>query len=90
MLDLDRVLIADELVNILLAARDTVRILCMLIGVNTHKIRCLQTASLLTFATYLFTQHPDVLVKLRAEVLDHVGPVEAPTYEQVKEMKYST
>ncbi|KAG8690868.1 hypothetical protein FRC09_011805 [Ceratobasidium sp. 395] len=65
----DRTLIADELVNILLAARDT-------------------TASLLTFTTYLLTQHPDVLSKLRAEVLEHVGPNAAPTYEQLKGMKY--
>lgn len=65
----DRSLITDELVNILLAARDT-------------------TASLLTFTSYLFTQHPDVLSKLRAEVLEHVGPTAAPTYEQVKGMKY--
>ncbi|KAG8736136.1 hypothetical protein FRC10_009658 [Ceratobasidium sp. 414] len=65
----DRTLIADELVNILLAARDT-------------------TASLLTFTTYLLTQHPNVFSKLRAEVLDHVGPNAAPTYEQIKGMKY--
>ncbi|KAH7332564.1 cytochrome P450 monooxygenase pc-3 [Rhizoctonia solani] len=65
----DRTLIMDELVNILLAARDT-------------------TASLLTFATYLLTQHPNVLNKLRAEVLEHVGPDAAPAYDQVKGMKY--
>ena len=64
----DRTLIADELVNILLAARDT-------------------TAALLTFTVYLFTQHPEVLAKLRTEVLEHVG-AGAPTYEQVKGMKY--
>ncbi|KAG8690790.1 hypothetical protein FRC08_010355 [Ceratobasidium sp. 394] len=65
----DRTLIADELVNILLAARDT-------------------TASLLTFTTYLLTQHPNVFSKLRAEVLEHVGPNAAPTYELIKGMKY--
>ncbi|KAJ1300310.1 hypothetical protein OPQ81_005132 [Rhizoctonia solani] len=65
----DKALIMDELVNILLAARDT-------------------TASLLTFATYLLTQHPNVLHKLRAEILEHVGPEVAPNYDQIKGMKY--
>ncbi|KAF8598665.1 cytochrome P450 monooxygenase CYP63 [Ceratobasidium sp. AG-I] len=65
----DRTLIADELVNILLAARDT-------------------TATLLTFAAYLFTQHPEVYAKVRAEVMEHVGPTAASTYGQVKAMKY--
>ncbi|CAE6436778.1 unnamed protein product [Rhizoctonia solani] len=66
---IDRALIMDELVNILLAARDT-------------------TASLLTFATYLLTQHSNVLNKLRAEILEHVGSDGAPTYDQIKGMKY--
>ncbi|CAE6503085.1 unnamed protein product [Rhizoctonia solani] len=65
----DKALIMDELVNILLAARDT-------------------TTSLLTFATYLLSQHPNVLQKLREEILEHVGPDAAPNYEQVKGMKY--
>ncbi|CAE6402545.1 unnamed protein product [Rhizoctonia solani] len=65
----DRTLITDELVNILLAARDT-------------------TASLLTFTTYLLSQHPEVLHRLRQEILEHVGPDAAPTYDHVKRMKY--
>ncbi|CUA76640.1 Cytochrome P450 52E1 [Rhizoctonia solani] len=65
----DRTLITDELVNILLAARDT-------------------TASLLTFTTYLLTQHPKVLHRLREEIREHVGPDAAPTYEHIKGMKY--
>ncbi|CAE7113403.1 unnamed protein product [Rhizoctonia solani] len=65
----DRTLITDELVNILLAARDT-------------------TTTLLTFATYLMTQHPQVLGRLREEIMTHVGPDAAPTYDQLKGMKY--
>ncbi|CAE6540278.1 unnamed protein product [Rhizoctonia solani] len=65
----DRTLITDELVNILLAARDT-------------------TASLLTFTTYLLTQHPKVLHRLREEIREHIRPDAAPTYEHIKGMKY--
>ncbi|KAF8747683.1 cytochrome P450, partial [Rhizoctonia solani] len=65
----DKTLVMDELVNILLAARDT-------------------TASLLTFTTYLLTQHSNVLKTLRGEILEHVGPDAAPTYDQIKGMKY--
>ncbi|CEL62807.1 Cytochrome P450 52A13 OS=Debaryomyces hansenii GN=CYP52A13 PE=2 SV=1 [Rhizoctonia solani AG-1 IB] len=65
----DKTLIMDELVNMLLAARDT-------------------TASLLTFTTYLLTQHSNVLQKLRGEVLERVGADAAPTYDHIKGMKY--
>ena len=59
--------IQDELLNILLAGRDT-------------------TASLLSYVWYVFARRPDVFEKVRAEVL-RVG-MDAPTYEQIKEMKY--
>ncbi|KAF8671824.1 cytochrome p450 [Rhizoctonia solani] len=65
----DKMLVMDELVNMLIAARDT-------------------TASLLTFTTYLLTQHSNVLKTLRGEILEHVGPDAAPTYDQIKAMKY--
>ncbi|QRW23885.1 cytochrome P450 family protein [Rhizoctonia solani] len=51
----DKMLVMDELVNILLAARDT---------------------------------HSNVLKTLRGEILEHVGPDAAPTYDQIKAMKY--
>ncbi|KAF8749700.1 cytochrome p450 [Rhizoctonia solani] len=48
----DKMLVMDELVNMLIAARDT-------------------TASLLTFTTYLLTQHSNVFQTLRGEILEH-------------------
>ncbi|GAB1524776.1 hypothetical protein RhiTH_007931 [Rhizoctonia solani] len=65
----DRKMIANELINILLAARDT-------------------TASLLTFSVYLLAMHPEVMERARAEVLDTVGESAAPTYDQIKQMRY--
>ncbi|KAF8307679.1 cytochrome P450 [Clavulina sp. PMI_390] len=46
------------------------------------------TATLLSFATYFFSQHPEVLAKARAEVLRVVGPSNAPTYNDIRELKY--
>ncbi|KAJ7056207.1 cytochrome P450 [Mycena amicta] len=46
------------------------------------------TSTLLTFVIYMLTKHPEVLAKLRAEVLDVVGPTRAPTHEDIREMKY--
>ncbi|KAI6122911.1 cytochrome P450 [Pisolithus croceorrhizus] len=65
----DPATIRDEIVNILLAARDT-------------------TASTLTFLVYVLSQRPDVLKRLRTEVLRTVGGSRAPTYDNVREMKY--
>ena len=63
----DPVQIRSELLNILLAGRDT-------------------TASLLSDLWFILAQRPDVWQKLRTEV-DALGG-EAPTYEQIKELKY--
>ncbi|KAF5358875.1 hypothetical protein D9757_012299 [Collybiopsis confluens] len=65
----DKQVIKDELVNILVAGRDT-------------------TASLLTFATYILTQRPDLTKRLRKEILDFVGPNARPTYRNIVDMKY--
>ena len=46
------------------------------------------TSCTLTFAVYALTQHPDVLSRLRAEVLRVVGPTSRPTYDDIREMKY--
>lgn len=37
---------------------------------------------------YALSQHPDVARRLRAEVLEHVGPARRPDFEDLKEMKY--
>ncbi|KAI6119977.1 cytochrome P450 [Pisolithus croceorrhizus] len=48
-----------------------------------------QTATTLTFLTYMLSQHPDVLKRLRAEILDTVGSSGRPTSTDVEEMKYT-
>ena len=47
-----------------------------------------QTASTLTFVVFLLSLHPEVFGRLRAEVLETVGPTERPTYGNIREMKY--
>ncbi|KAG7440390.1 cytochrome P450 monooxygenase pc-3 [Guyanagaster necrorhizus] len=64
----DTKLIRDELVNILVAGRDT-------------------TASLLTFAVYMMSEHPEVATRLRSEILEKVG-TKTPTFEDIRDMKY--
>nr|BED42917.1 cytochrome P450 monooxygenase [Trametes versicolor] len=46
------------------------------------------TSCTLTFAVYALAEHPEVLKRLRAEVLSVVGPSQRPTYDNVREMKY--
>ncbi|CAE6483300.1 unnamed protein product [Rhizoctonia solani] len=61
--------IKDELINILVAARDT-------------------TAATLTFAVYMLAENPEIMAKLRGEVLGRLGASNYPTSEDFKEMKY--
>jgi len=51
-------------------------------------LHLLQSSSALTFLFYFLSMHPDVLQRLRKEVLDTVGPSARPTYQQIKDMKY--
>ncbi|KAF9265059.1 cytochrome P450 [Marasmius fiardii PR-910] len=46
------------------------------------------TACLLTYVTYFMAIHPEVCQNLRQEVLDHCGPRNSPTYDQIRGMKY--
>lgn len=46
------------------------------------------TASTLSWVLYEFARHPDVVAKLRAEILSTVGPDRTPTYEDLKNMSY--
>ncbi|KAJ7689971.1 cytochrome P450 [Mycena rosella] len=46
------------------------------------------TACLLTFVTYMLSSHPEVLSKLRSEILATVGSTRAPTPEDFRDMKY--
>ncbi len=46
------------------------------------------TACTLSWTIYELARHPEVLQKLRAEILSVVGPTRAPTYDDLKGMKY--
>ena len=48
----------------------------------------LQTASTLTSAIYLLAITPNVLARLREEVLSFVGTSKKPTYDDIRDMKY--
>ncbi|KAL8659577.1 MAG: hypothetical protein Q9226_000358 [Calogaya cf. arnoldii] len=65
----DRKAIRDQIVNILLAGRDT-------------------TAGTLSFLFKELSAHPDVYDKLRGEILSKVGSSRAPTYDDLKSMRY--
>lgn len=47
-----------------------------------------QTASMLTVTIYFLSQYPDVLRRLRQEVIDTVGTHGRPTYDNIRVMKY--
>ncbi|KAL1747386.1 cytochrome P450 [Schizophyllum fasciatum] len=65
----DRNILTDEIVNLLVAGRDT-------------------TAGTLTYGIYKLAEHPDIAEKLRAEILEKVGPTRRPTYDDIRDMKY--
>ncbi|KAJ7115327.1 cytochrome P450 monooxygenase pc-1 [Mycena epipterygia] len=65
----DPKLLKDEILNILIAGRET-------------------TMSVLTIIIYFLAMYPDVTVRLREEIMACVGPTNAPTYEDIKPMKY--
>ncbi|KII93371.1 hypothetical protein PLICRDRAFT_694556 [Plicaturopsis crispa FD-325 SS-3] len=46
------------------------------------------TATTLTFAIYMLAEHPHFLARLRAEILEHVGPDRRPTYDDLRQMKF--
>ncbi|KAF8837108.1 cytochrome P450 [Paxillus ammoniavirescens] len=46
------------------------------------------TAATLTFAIYMLSQHPDVLARLRDEILTKVGSSRKPTHDDMRDMKY--
>nr|BAL14713.1 cytochrom P450 [Phlebia brevispora] len=65
----DPVILHDEVLNIMLAGRDT-------------------TAGMMTVTVYFLSQYPNVLKRLREEILEKVGPINRPTYDDIREMKY--
>ncbi|KAK7000276.1 cytochrome P450 [Favolaschia claudopus] len=46
------------------------------------------TAALLTFTVYMLAEHPQVLSKLREEILREIGQTARPTYNNFRDMKY--
>ena len=46
------------------------------------------TASTLSWTFYELAKHPEVLKRLRQEIEERVGWERAPTYEDLKNMKY--
>lgn len=46
------------------------------------------TAATLSWTYYQLSQHPDIYKKLRQEILNTIGPNKAPTYDDLKNMKY--
>ena len=47
-----------------------------------------QTACLLTFTIYMLAEHPEILRRLREEILTSIGPDRKPTFADLREMKY--
>ncbi|EIW61469.1 cytochrome P450 monooxygenase pc-3 [Trametes versicolor FP-101664 SS1] len=46
------------------------------------------TAATLTFVVYLMSLYPHVFQRLRAEVMEKVGPSQMPSFDDVRNMKY--
>lgn len=46
------------------------------------------TAATLSWTFYELAQHPEIVQKLRREIIDSVGPTRPPTYDDLKSMKY--
>ncbi|EIN05570.1 cytochrome P450 [Punctularia strigosozonata HHB-11173 SS5] len=65
----DRVILRDEIMNMMVAGRDT-------------------TASTVTFAVYMLAEHPQVLHKLRSEILSRLGGQRRPEPDDFRQMKY--
>ncbi|KAF9468760.1 cytochrome P450 [Collybia nuda] len=46
------------------------------------------TTNTITFSVYMLAKHPQVLQRLREEILSKLGNSERPTYDNMKDMKY--
>ncbi|KAJ7598046.1 cytochrome P450 [Mycena floridula] len=46
------------------------------------------TASTLTFCVYILSQRPDIVARLRKEVMELVGATRRPSYDDIRDMKY--
>ncbi|KAJ7123182.1 cytochrome P450 [Mycena epipterygia] len=46
------------------------------------------TAATLTFGVYMLSEHPEIMDRLRNEILSMVGSSKMPTYDDIRSMKY--
>ncbi|KAJ7592412.1 cytochrome P450 [Mycena floridula] len=46
------------------------------------------TAATLTIAVYILSQRPDIVARLRHEMMEKVGPSKRPTYDDIRDMRY--
>ena len=72
----------------MLAGKDTVRSCPRCGGLLLIIEQFEQTAAMMTITVYFLSQYPDVLKRLRDEILERVGPTRRPTYDDIREMKY--
>lgn len=75
------------MLNILIAGRDAVSPSPFTIR-RAHSLTLLQLAVVLTITVYFLSQYPDVMKRLREEVLAKVGSARAPDYDDIRELKY--
>ena len=85
----DTEILRDEILSVMVAGRDTVCAFRLLISVQRGlSVLTCQIAGTLSFAVYCLEMHPDVLKKLRVEILGIIGAERYPTYDDLRDMKY--
>lgn len=77
-----------QMINLLVAGRDTVSSLHKFSVARrlTHIIQ--QTSTTLTYAFYMLAEHPDIAERLRNEIFDVVGSTNRPTYDNLRDLKF--
>ncbi len=81
----DPVVLHDEVLNIMIAGRDTVS---TMLHLRPKRLTQIKTAGMLTIAVYFLSQYPNVLRRLREEILETVGQSRRPTYDDIRNLKY--
>ncbi|KAJ6568864.1 cytochrome P450 [Mycena capillaripes] len=80
----DPKILKDEILNILLGSSDII----IFPNLNASPAGRDTTMSVLTILIYFLAMYPHVADRLREEILNYVGLTNAPTYEDIKPMKY--
>ncbi|KAI9823564.1 MAG: hypothetical protein M1832_002345 [Thelocarpon impressellum] len=79
----DRKVLRDQLIAVLLAGR-----VSLLFRVEDRADEQDTTAATLSWTFYELSRHPEVVLKLRREILERLGRDRTPTYEDLKSMRY--